>query len=99
MGLSTGKNYNFIKSFTSSKGTYTGRKLSELINKPVAVARAYDAFARRDSNSIKADIAGLKVRSDSGHSSNYYSRKEIQKFFSSLILMIFFKLFKSLFYV
>ena len=77
MGFSTGRNHNLFHSLTPSKGTYTGRKLSELINKPVAVARAYDAFARRDSNCIKADIAGLKVRSDSGHSSNYYSRKEI----------------------
>ena len=69
----------FLVSTRTVKGTYSGRKLCELIKRPVPVARDYDAFSRRrDSNgefNIKGDIAGLKVRSDSGHSSNYYSRK------------------------
>ena len=68
--------YEQLSGWDSAQGTYTGRKLSELIRKPVPVARDYNAFRRgsNGTNSIKADIAGLKVRSDSGHSSNYYSR-------------------------
>ena len=71
--------YEQLSGWDSALGTYTGRKLAELIKKPVPVARDFDAFTQpphHHQTSMKADIAGLKVRSDSGHSSNYYSRNE-----------------------